>query len=136
MITPDELQIAWIAYLKSIPATISPVPVVEVRESNWKGDIFTYPNIRVQIQDVIPDTSPQCSRITGNVIIQVFSEQKSSKEAQTIAGNIAKFIHGKSFTTSGVKFHGIIVERITGVLPVDETMLTWRSEIHLRTLAN
>jgi hypothetical protein len=136
MITPRDLQIAWITYLKSVPAIISPVPIIEVREDSWKGDVFTYPNIRIQVVNVVPDINPQCNRGVGITVIKVFSEQKSSNEGSAVAGAIANLLHGKNFTSSGVKFSGVIVEWVTGPMPTDETMLTWKSEIRIRTLMN
>lgn len=132
MIAPIDLQEAWIAYLKSIPATISPVTVAEVREDSWKGEQFAYPNIRIKVDHTIPDINPNCNNATGLTMIEIFSEQKSSKEADTIAKNIATYLHGRKFTASGIKFAGTIVEQIGGA--VAQSDLVWKAEIQIRTL--
>lgn len=132
MITPRQLQIAWIAYLKTLPATIAPVPVVEVREASWKGTAFTYPNIRVKVVDTLPGVGPCVT--TGNTILEIFSEQKSSNEGDLVAGNLAAYLHEKKMTFAGIKFTSILVERVTGAEPATEDQLTWKSTVEIQTL--
>lgn len=131
MITNSQHQAAWVAYLKSIPATISPVPVVEVREASWKGDVFTYPNIRVRPVSITPDPNPNCPITIGDIAIDVFSEEKSSKECDDIAGAIANYLHGRKFSQSGVKFAGTTVTSLEAAIA--ESEVVWRSTVNLRT---
>lgn len=130
MKTPKEVQTAWISLLKANTAIIAPVTADEVRESQWKGDKFAYPNIRVRVLDCSPNPSLSCPT-TANTVLLIYSEEKSSNEADTIAGNIANFLHDKKFTASGVKFFITKVERVTGAEA--EGDVTWRSEVHIRS---
>lgn len=130
MKTPKEVQTAWITLLKANTATIAPVSADEVRESQWKGTDFVYPNIRVRVVECAPNPNVACPTAALTIIL-VYSEEKSSNQADTIAGNIANFLHNKKFTASGVRFFMTSVERVMGAEA--EGDVTWRSEIHIRS---
>ena len=124
---------AWVQYLKSQVAITGLLDDPnEIRESSWKGEIFTYPNIRVRAINVLPHINPECAQTMGNVAIEVFSEEKSSKQADEIAGTIANFIHGKKFTSSGIKFWATTVTDLVAAVAESDTV--WRAEIRLNAL--
>lgn len=133
MITNTEQREAWVQYLKS-QATVTNLlfDPTEIRESSWKGEIFTYPNIRVRAINVIPHINPACAQTVGNIALEIFSEEKSSKQADEIAGVIANFLHGKKFTASGIKFWAIVVTDL--VAAVAESDVVWKAEIQINTL--
>lgn len=134
IISPYQMQMAAIAYLKSnVAITSLLLDPNEIREDSWKGTDFSYPNIRVKILRTSPYTrEANCSQTSGEWILLIFSEQKSSKEADSIAGTIANILHGKKFTNSGVNFYSTLVEFVTGAEAIGDTV--WISEIHLRSL--
>jgi hypothetical protein len=133
MITNTQQREAWVQYLKS-QASITGLLTdpLEIREADWKGEIFSYPNIRVQAVDVRPHINPNCAQSYGTVIISVFSEEKSSKQADQIAGAIANYIHGNTFTASGVKFWMVSVSDL--IAAIAESDVVWKAEIHVSTL--
>jgi hypothetical protein len=121
MISLVEVQSALIQWMKAnltISGLVPSTHGVEIREAEWQGDKFVYPNIRVHVLKLTPDTS-NCSKsaIIGNVY--VFSEQFSSLECNTIAGVILEQLHGKSFnvtlpSTKVVHFVGMMASQNAG----------------------
>jgi hypothetical protein len=100
MISNDDIQAGIIAYMKSKPAIVSLLSKAgDIKESQWMGTDFTYPAIRVYV-DFSP-TIPPCSPDDANIGIEVYSEQKSSAEAQNIAGVIHGIFHGHPFQSTG-----------------------------------
>lgn len=130
MITNTQQREAWVQYLKSQSSITSLLTDPnEIREVSWKGELFSYPNIRVAAVNIIPHINPSCNQSNGNIIIYVFSEEKSSKQADLIAGVIANFIHGRKFTASGIRFWATVVTDL--VAAVAESDAVWKAEIHL-----
>lgn len=134
IISPYQVQMAVIAYLKGNASVTALLPDSnEIREDSWKGADFSYPNIRVKILRTAPNSrEANCSQTLGEWILLVFSEQKSSKEADLIAGAISNILHGRKFSSSGVAFFSNFVEFVTGAEAIGDTV--WKSEIHLRSL--
>lgn len=89
MIPNNTVQAAIILFLKSKIAITSLLVdnagvahPDEIREVEWQGDTFAYPNIRVDLgtqTDAIEETNCNISNITFSIL--VFSELYSSKEA-------------------------------------------------------
>lgn len=135
MTTPrnDEIQSSIISYLKSKSAIygllITPENTTgykEIREDQWQGDDFDYPNIRVRMVDNKPYTDdPDCSVTIFTVSIMVFSQDYSSWEADKIAGIIMSSVSGKTFTQLSVETY----LRTLNLIPaVRSDMHTWRAE--------
>ena len=132
MIGDEVVQATIISKLKSIaPFTSSfgSVQNTEIREWDWQGDTFTYPNIRVELEDNKPyyDEQQRCTLQNVEFSVYIFSEQKSSKECSQIKTNIIN-----SFTTISNQSLGVAstVARIVESVPVirqDEA--TWRAQI-------
>lgn len=131
MIRVDEIRTALISALKAnttIMAQLSDAD--EVRQHDWKGTEFSYPNIRVRIIDANPDPNPDCSQeITGSIYI--YSEEASSLQADTIAGIIADEYHGKSLNSNSIFFTRIICDLVGAI---QQGQLTWRSEVLVRSM--
>jgi hypothetical protein len=134
VIPNNTVQAAIISFLKS-KVTITSLLVdnagvahpEEIREAEWQGDTFSYPNIRVDLgtqTDAIEETNCNISNITFSIL--VFSELYSSKEANSIAGVIANIIHKKSMTSGGVQFVRVICTLVPAIRRDERT---WRSEI-------
>lgn len=134
MIPNNTVQAAIILFLKSKVAITSLLVdnagvahPDEIREVEWQGDTFAYPNIRVDLgtqTDAIEETNCDISNITFSILI--FSELYSSKEANSMAGVIANIIHKKSMTSGGVQFVRIICTLVPAIRKDERT---WRSEI-------
>jgi len=135
MTTPrnDEIQAAIVAYLKTITAITNllvtvdvPVGATEIREDQWQGTEFDYPNIRVRMINNTPDTDdPSCSITIFSVSIMAFSQEYSSLEADRIAGIISTSVSGKTVSQVGVS----VYLRTTNLIPaVRSDVHTWRAE--------
>ena len=62
MLRNDEIQAAWVAYLKANANILAELDDTdEIREDGWKGPDFTYPNIRVRIIDNTPEAGRDCN---------------------------------------------------------------------------
>jgi hypothetical protein len=121
MIRNSDVQAGWIAKLKANTVVTALVPAVEVREESWKGTDFTYPNIRVKLGNLTPQNpSKNCQIFNSEVSIQVYSEQKSSKQADDIAGVIAEQFWGTSFTSNGVRFANVVLDALVPATPPED----------------
>jgi len=110
MLDNNDVQEALIDWLKA-NTTITALLTTsdEIREEFWQGEKFIYPNIRVacEITPAMECGPDECfARIICN------SEQKSSKEAQEIAGIVTQQLHEKTFTQGGIRFSAIRVQKI------------------------
>jgi len=129
----DEIQEAIIAYLKanSEITTLLTDGADEIREDQWQGSTFTYPNIRVRLSST-SSTNISCDAADINFSIYVFSEDASSWQADKIAGIIVNVLggnQGKQFATGGLNFN----LRVSTVIPaIRSDKRTWRSEVILR----
>lgn len=126
----DQIQAGLVSYLKSKTTITSLLDSVdEIREDQWQGTEFLYPNIRVRLIKNEPYQECFHSFTCG---IQVFSEEASSREADQICGTIATEFHPKSFTSNSLAF----LVNVTNVLPaVRSDTRTWRSEVLIRGVA-
>ena len=138
MIPNNTVQAAIISYLKSKPTIVALLVdnagvahPDEIREVEWQGDTFSYPNIRVDLgTQEYPITENNCNLTNLTFSIYVFSEMYSSKEANHIAGVIEGIINKKSITSGGVQFVRVICTLVPAIRRDERT---WRSEIICRS---
>jgi len=137
----DEIQTSIITKLKAVTAITDELDAygssaTEIREDNWQGTEFEYPNIRVRMISNYPrgDTA-DCTACQFSVSIMVFSESYSSLEADRIAGIISTSLNLKAFTANSLA----IVLRTTNLIPATRIVTgaginrsidirTWRAE--------
>lgn len=127
MRTGNEVQALWIANMKAKTSITSLLANnSQVKELQWQGTTFVYPAVRFSVNFL-----PAINRCldTAEIEITVFSEQKSSDEASTIAAAIQTAYHGVPFTQSGVQFPVVIVERVDKPF---RSIYAWESKLHLR----
>lgn len=126
-VSDDQIQAGLISYLKGKATIIAVVTVVEIREDQWQGEDFDYPNLRVRLISNIPGTQ-NCPHVF-ECGIQVFTEDSSSKNADRIAGIIANELQEKGFSSNSLAF----TCRVTNQVPaVRNDIRTWRSEVLIR----
>lgn len=128
MLDNNTVQQAWIDNLQAdadVLALSSNFPT-EIREQDWQGEKFTYPNIRVMCEV----TGGECIDDVF-AIISCFSEQKSSKEAQNIAGTIALGWHNSSFTQNGVRISAVRTKTIRAV----QEGGVWKADVQVNAKA-
>lgn len=122
-VSNEEIRAALIARIKATPAVTAHLPSAdEVREVEYQGTTFSYPNVRVRLIDNRRFANCYHEVTLG---VQVHSEKDSSKEAETISGIIGETLNDVAFSSNNLTF----ILRITNLVPamrVDER--TWRSE--------
>ncbi len=129
----NEIQIAMIARLKANTSVIAKVTADEIREDQWQGADFIYPNIRVKMISNKPEVGSNCVRTDVTLSVQVFSEDASSLEADTIAGIINNVLHDAPFSSSGL----YLSLRTTNLVPaIRSDTRTWRSEVMMAGTVN
>lgn len=127
----DEIQSSMVAYLK---ANVNAVAYglasgnVEIREHEWQGTEFTYPNVRVLILDATPDKS-NCISEEVNIEVQTFSEEASSYQASRITGIIGDVLHDKTFNSNGLRISAWVT-RLNRATRINEA--TWQSGLLVR----
>lgn len=132
MIPNNELQAALITDAKSRNSLTDELGgSTEIREDQWQGREFSYPNIRVRMIENTPFMDDCGSRF--RVSFLVFTENTSSQNADKIAGIINDIYYGKSFTTNSITF----TIGDTRLMPaIRNSNTTWRSEVILVGVAS
>ena len=135
MISNSNIQAGWIAKLKANTSVTALVPAVEIREDLYKSPTFTYPNIRVKLGNLTPTAqNNNCLVFKSEVSILVFTEQKSSKQADDIAGVIATAFWGIGFTSNGVKFAAVTLDALVPAMTPERDENSWLAEVHFTCL--
>lgn len=135
MISNSDIKAAWVAKLKANAAIIALVSAQEIREFEWKGTDFVYPNIRVRLLNLTPtNTNANCQSFDSRVSILIFTELKSSKQADDIAAVVAEQFWGHTFSNSGVRFSGIILQSVSPAITPEEDTNSWRSAVEFSTV--
>lgn len=136
MIPNNDVKQAIVTRLRAYSTLVNyPLPdgVQGVREYNWRGTDFQYPNVRVEIEsqtDATPE--PRCTSSYIDWSTYVFSEHQSSLEADKIAGIVEAYFKDLSFTENNVKFQKIKVLESIPAIPEDEH--TWRAQVRCRSI--
>ncbi len=130
MLRPDQVKASLINKAKSLAPALIEIPVDEVREAQWQGTDFTYPNTRLRLSDFSPDIT--CEKATIAFIWYVYSELSSSLECDRIAGKIAQEFRNKRFSDLNQNLRFIFLD-IQSVIPaIRQDRRTWRSEVRVR----
>jgi len=123
----DLVQGALVDYLKTKSDVTDLLPSAssdEIREDQWQGREFDYPNIRCRLISNIIDEL--CNKAAITLSWEVYSEEASSYEADKICGKIRTVLHSKSFSSNDLHFN----LRATNLVPaVRRDEKTWRAEV-------
>ena len=117
--TPESFKIAWMDSLKAQPTLVAVVGK-EIRETEYQSTDWLYPNVRVALE--FHPSIIRCGPDDADVDIEVYSEEKSSKEADHIASLIYSLYQGKPFESNGIKFSTVIVRKVT---KPERTIFSW-----------
>lgn len=136
MIGDEAIQAGIISRIKALApygSSFGSVQSGEVREWDWQGDAFTYPNIRVELEDNIPyfDEQLRCSLQRTEFSVYIYSEQRSSKECSQIKTNLNNSLLGEGFTINGIKYSD--PRLVESVPAIRETERVWRSQLRYST---
>jgi hypothetical protein len=132
MVDTETLQASWIAYLKSQPSLVALLDSsLEIKEYEYQADHFKYPGVRVSV-DHFPSVI-SCNPDNIDVFIDVFSEEKSSKQAAHIAAVLTSILQKHVFTQNGIKYSMVWVKEVKR--PVRD-IYAWKSCLLIKGLAN
>lgn len=134
MISSLSVQRATIAWMKANTSIVSSVPTDEIRENEWQGNVFVYPNIRVKVMDLSNLMRNRCDVTNAPIDIIINSNVPSSLQSETIAQTVIAQVEGQSFTFSGVRFTSIIAKQTPSFRVESEGI--WRNVVHLQTIVN
>lgn len=111
MISNADIQKALITRLKADSGVTTLLNGdAEIREGQWQGRTFTYPNIRVAIGAQVPRTEMEpCTWMIVSFQILCMSEERSSAEADQLASAVNNALHDSSWDVAddGFRFHKI-----------------------------
>lgn len=126
--TGNSVQASWIAHMRSQTEITSLLTTgTHIKEEQWQGTTFIYPAVRFSV-DFFPGING-CLDL-AEVEITVFSEQKSSDEASTIAAAIQQAYHRHPFEQGSTKFPVVIVEKVSKPM---RSIYAWESRVRIRT---
>lgn len=134
MIANSTLKAAIVEKLQANAALTSQFPdgVQGVREVSFRGNLFGYPNVRVEIEtqtDSTPDSN--CTPVSVTWSVFSFSEIHSSKQSDDIAGLVANYLQNSGFTYYGVRFVRVQILELVPAVPEDNR--TWRAQVRCRS---
>lgn len=135
MISINSIQEALVTYLKAQATIAAVLNVVEIREDQWNGTPFSYPNVRVAMGINMPMAEANCNGNIFNVAIFINSETSNSKQADDIAAIVATTLHRVSFTQGSLKFYGLIVTQLFPAVYKLDTK-AWTAQIQCRGTVN
>jgi hypothetical protein len=126
MLRNDEIQAALVDYAKGKSDFTDELKdgADEIREDEWKGRDFTYPNIRLRIISNEP-LDKQCNLHRVLFSWMAFSEDASSQEADRIAGIINNTLHDTSFQSNNISFN-VRTTNLVPAIAIGENV--WRAE--------
>ena len=130
----DELiQADLIAKLKTITSVTGIIGVTEVKELQWQGDTFTYPNIRLDLEsnEYEFDEQERCNLWRVEFSVYVFSQERSSKQCSTIKGLLENYLTGLGFTGTNAKYSRLRL--IDNVPAIREDERTFRAQLRYST---
>lgn len=127
----ELVQADWIATLKSKFQIISLLPNQtgeEIREAEYQSDKWLYPNIRVGV-DFMPSING-CGPDAADVILELFSEEKSSKQLAHLASTIVPIYHKIPFSINGRRYSTVVVKKVD---KPNRSIYAWTTKIHIFT---
>lgn len=130
MIGDEVVQAAIISKLKSNSNIVAVIGTAnEIKEFQWQGDTFGFPNIRLDLEDndYATDEQERCTVQYCEFSIYIYSQERSSKQASQIKTTIINELAGLGFTTGGVKFSRLrLVDNVPAIREDDRT---WRTQV-------
>lgn len=122
-----DIRTMLVDYLKNNSAIIG-ISSSEVRERQWQGTDFTYPNIRVKIIQQVPCKDVGCNWSDITFSVQCYAEQSSSEQAETIQYAIATFLDKTIISSLVLRVYSIHVLAMPDASLTDKETLTWMAE--------
>lgn len=134
LISNFQFQTAIVSLLKSfssVTALVTGTHGIDLREDQWQGNDFGYPNIRVQHVELNPDLACTIYKYKSSILIN--SEVPSSQEADTIAGVVGSVLDKKQPTVNNIRFTSM---HVTDLVPASREGQIWRAEVTIEGLCH
>jgi len=135
LIADEKIQADLITKLKTITAVTNLLGdgVNGVKELEWQGDTFTYPLVRLDLEqnDYVFVEQERCQLYVIEFSLYIKSEQRSSKQCSQIKSLLESNL-------TGIGWHGTYanytrLRLMDSVLAVRESELVWRSQLKYLT---
>lgn len=128
MIPNDDVQAGFILKAKNNSGIVAVLNSSnEIKEAQYQGADFLYPALRVSIGTQTVDlSSPFCQFGFLPFTWKVFSEQKSSQQADNIMGIVNAVFHGGYVVGTGFIINNIKCIGLTGAIRLSEQL--WMSQ--------
>jgi len=96
----------------------------EVREANFMGADFSYPTIRVKVENSSPfDSADPCDHSSVVFSVLCYTEEASSKTCQNLAAAVNDYLHRKFITGTGYIIARLRSSGLGGAGAIDQN--TW-----------
>lgn len=138
MISHASFQEQVIDELQAFGALTLLVPAVEIRELQWQGTEFAYPNIRVDVRTQTPEGGGQCRPKISieSFVVVAFSEGDSSLECEQICFQIIEALFGTQLEdlapSQGPTWRCETINLATFNAPRRAAERVWRGEVIFR----
>lgn len=138
MISHASFQEQVIDELQAFVALTAIVPIAEIRESQYQGTEFTYPNVRVDTRTQIPEGAGNCrTKISiENFAVIAHSESDSSLQCEQICFQIGEAMFGAQLEdttpSQGPAWRTETVNLVQFNAPRRMTEKVWRGEVIFR----
>lgn len=131
-----NIKSALITKIKSFSSVLTLLTdPLEIRELEWQGTKFNYPNVRVRVSEFQRNTpNSTCSLFDVVAVIHIFGEDASSMLTDKIADEIFSALDTKSFSVGITKLTGIKAKQF-GAAWIQESG-AWQSIVELRFQAS
>lgn len=137
MIHNNDIQEAVVAALKADAPLVALTTEDEIREAEWQGKEFKYPNVRVLVLHGPPKGEGPCIGKTRKVsfLTAVASTDSSSKECSKVAAVVADALNGKQLTSDAFQSGTVRLRDYPGALfeiaaEAWELDLTWEVNVY------
>lgn len=125
--TSETFKAAWIANMKADLVLLGMLnSTTEIRETQWQSTDFTYPAVRVSV-DFMPSING-CGPDDADILITVYSEEKSSKQSIHIASYLQQKYHKKAFSQNGVRFSTVVVRKVENPM---RSIYAWETTVKI-----
>lgn len=135
MIPNDKVQASLVAFLKSQAPLIAMLSATgDIKETQWQGTEFVYPAIRVVLQQHVPSVvdNDNCNYDNLNFMIDVYTEDASSKNCDIIAGMVNNYLHHQQINQSNVRFFFIRSIGLDHAVRQDTRL--WRASVKFKSM--
>ena len=139
MISPDLLQAAVVARLRGDANVIAAVPESAdgVREAEWHGTAFQYPNVRVHrpALEARPYGGRCINRVaTAGLVVSVHSKRDTSRIAQQLLGIVETALRDTVLETVALRTTNLMPVSLEPVAPNPQNELVWSGRATFRTV--